>query len=123
MKAETADPSRSKASTAVSSPETASVAEQTDSSANGSQAGDDPTSSSTVISTTLTVDSASSTGKAKKRPSSLLDKKVPSEETQEKSTDLVGKINNLVSTDLNNIVDGRDFLLVSESVLGLFVVR
>jgi len=28
---------------------------------------------------------------------------------------LVGKINNLVTTDLNNIVDGRDFLMICGS--------
>lgn len=32
-----------------------------------------------------------------------------------KASNLIGKINNLVSTDLNNIVDGRDFLFLSES--------
>lgn len=31
----------------------------------------------------------------------------------EKGGNLVGKINNLVSTDLNNIIDGRDFLMVA----------
>jgi len=33
--------------------------------------------------------------------------------TIEKGKNLVGKINNLVSTDLNNIVDGRDFLMIA----------
>lgn len=31
------------------------------------------------------------------------------------SSNLVGKMNNLVSTDLENLVDGRDFLLISLS--------
>lgn len=33
-------------------------------------------------------------------------------EDPEKSRNLVGKMNNLVSTDLENLVDGRDFLLL-----------
>lgn len=33
-------------------------------------------------------------------------------EDMAKSSNLVGKMNNLVSTDLENLVDGRDFLLL-----------
>lgn len=36
---------------------------------------------------------------------------------------LVGKINNLVTTDLNNIVDGRDFLMICESEILAWNVR
>lgn len=41
----------------------------------------------------------------------------PATKKEESSGDnLVGKINNLVTTDLNNIVGGRDFLLIGKSV-------
>lgn len=33
-----------------------------------------------------------------------------------KASNLIGKINNLVSTDLNNIVEGRDFLFIRKRV-------
>jgi hypothetical protein len=33
-----------------------------------------------------------------------------------KATNLVGKMNNLVSTDLENLVEGRDFLLLCTSL-------
>jgi hypothetical protein len=36
------------------------------------------------------------------------------------SKNLVGKMNNLVTTDLENIVDGRDFVLLSSSLSVLF---
>ena len=35
------------------------------------------------------------------------------EEAAGKGGNLVGKLNNLVTTDLNNVVDGRDFLFIS----------
>ena len=38
-----------------------------------------------------------------------------------KSSNLVGKMNNLVSTDLENIVDGRDFLLLGPSFVRIFL--
>jgi hypothetical protein len=123
MKAETADISQSEASTAVSSPDTVSLIDQTDSSVTRDNDGDDAAVSSTVASSTPTVDTASVTGKSKKSPSSFLDKQAPSAETEGKPTDLVGKINNLVSTDLSNIVDGRDFLLVCEPVFVFFVIQ
>lgn len=37
-----------------------------------------------------------------------------------KSSNLVGKMNNLVSTDLENLVDGRDFLLLGSSLDCIF---
>lgn len=40
---------------------------------------------------------------------------LPKEEEQKGSGNLVGKINNLVTTDLNNIVAARDFLWLSQS--------
>ncbi|TDL29986.1 P-loop containing nucleoside triphosphate hydrolase protein [Rickenella mellea] len=45
-------------------------------------------------------------------------------ETSDKGDNLVGKLNNMVTTDLNNITDGRDFLLLvlfSPCIIGLAV--
>ena len=66
---------------------------------------------------TLTVESSSSTsdGDTAKNGKKGKDKYKEEESKTEKGSNLVGKITNLVSTDLNNIVDGRDFpvLLIS----------
>jgi hypothetical protein len=42
-------------------------------------------------------------------------------EDRGKSSNLVGKMNNLVSTDLENIIDGRDFLLLGPSSVHIFL--
>lgn len=45
-------------------------------------------------------------------------KSASAEEKSSSNTDnLVGKLNNLVTTDLGNIVEGRDFLLLSKSCM------
>ena len=38
-----------------------------------------------------------------------------------KASNLVGKMNNLVSTDLENIIEGRDFLLLGPSSIYIFL--
>lgn len=61
-------------------------------------------------SSTSSVSSGTDKGKAKKT-----DKRIKKETDDAPSSDtnnLVGKINNLVTTDLENITDGRDFLFV-----------
>jgi hypothetical protein len=65
-------------------------------------------SSSSVKSTT------SSKGKLKTKTTKEADKSSKKSDTKGHSSaeNLVGKINNLVTTDLGNIVDSRDFLLV-----------
>ncbi|KAF9786031.1 hypothetical protein BJ322DRAFT_1057551 [Thelephora terrestris] len=97
MKSEPSEssPPSSQLSTSAPTPDTASVAEFT--SPDGTEVAED--TSTTLISeaTSSEADKASVKG----------DKKV------EKAGNLVGKINNLVSTDLNNIVDGRDFLMIA----------
>lgn len=44
-------------------------------------------------------------------------------EAEKKGKNLVGKINNLVTSDLDNIVSGRDFLFISEVVATITSVR
>lgn len=39
-----------------------------------------------------------------------------------KASNLVGKMNNLVSTDLENIIEGRDFLLLGPSFMYIFQI-
>jgi hypothetical protein len=105
--------SESNSSTAVASPDNASVADQpTDAEASDSpNANRDETlaqsSSASVRSAT-----ESSKGKQKAKDAQLpKDKAAPKEPSAD---NLVGKINNLVTTDLNNITEARDFLLLGE---------
>ena len=59
-------------------------------------------------------DSSKGKAKGKSAPSSIADKngKDESKESHSSTDNLVGKLNNLVTTDLNNIVEGRDFMLI-----------
>jgi len=106
MKSESNEPSSaSRPPTEPSTPETASVAEST--TANHSVEG-------TNESTTSTLTAQSSSSSSSDRDSTKKGKKSKGEDKGEgkkggKGSNLVGKITNLVSTDLNNIVDGRDF--------------
>ncbi|KAJ3890944.1 hypothetical protein GG344DRAFT_77404 [Lentinula edodes] len=113
VKAETAD---SPGSSTSSSPETltpdsASVHEGTvDGSDTIHSISPSEAESTTVHSSTTSVSSGTDKGKAKKT-----DKRTKKESDDAPSSDtnnLVGKINNLVTTDLDNITDGRDFLFV-----------
>ncbi|KAJ3760576.1 hypothetical protein EV360DRAFT_81041 [Lentinula raphanica] len=111
VKAETADsPGDSKTS---SSPET--LTPETSSIHEGTVDGSDtlhsvsPTEegeTATVHSSSASVSSAN--GKDQKKTKKPQDDDTPTSDTN----NLVGKINNLVTTDLDNIVDGRDFLFV-----------
>ena len=53
-------------------------------------------------------------GKQKEEPPASLDSDDDNEDPG-KASNLVGKMNNLVSTDLENIIEGRDFLLLGAS--------
>ncbi|KAF8904793.1 hypothetical protein CPB84DRAFT_1772829 [Gymnopilus junonius] len=75
--------------TVIGTPETASIAESSQSSESNTEAA-----------------STSSKGKAKQTPGG----------DGKKDTNLIGKINNLVTTDLGNITDARDFLMLILSV-------
>lgn len=103
MKSEPSEPSPSphQPSTRISTPETASVAEITSShSSDGTQVAEGSSTTLTSEVAPSEVDKGSVKGEEKKT-------------VAEKGGNLVGKINNLVSTDLNNIIDGRDFLLIA----------
>ncbi|KAF9243735.1 hypothetical protein BU15DRAFT_71860 [Melanogaster broomeanus] len=106
MKAETPDNVKGAEST-VSTPDNASIAESSTVVEESSDSSVDEAQSSS----TSTLDSSTAKGKQKSKD------KVEDAETQAKkpkssADNLVGKINNLVTTDLGNIIDGRDFLLV-----------
>ncbi|KAF9645156.1 hypothetical protein BDM02DRAFT_3189933 [Thelephora ganbajun] len=112
MQSESAESSSvSRPPTETSTPDTASVAEST--TTNHSVGGVNETTTST-----LTVQSSPSSSdedsikKSKRRKSE--DKE--EEKKTERGSNLIGKITNLVSTDLKNIVDGRDFPILFVSL-------
>lgn len=99
MKSEPSEPSSSQPSTSAPTPDTASVAESTSGhSPDGTEFTQGTSTTLAHEATTPEVDSASIKGEEKKHTG---------------GGNLVGKINNLVSTDLNNIIDGRDFLMIA----------
>ena len=96
--------SSSRPPTEPSTPDTASVTESA--AVNHSVEGTNETTTSTLT--------AQSSPSSSDRDSTKKSKKSKVEDKEEgkkggKGSNLVGKITNLVSTDLNNIVDGRDF--------------
>lgn len=109
MKAETSSsPDASLSSSAT--PETQSILEaSTDESEVGSSSGDETLreSNSTASSNTSTLHKIK-----QKKPKATTTLQEPE---KEKKDNLIGKINNLVTTDLGNLIDGRDFLFLSES--------
>ena len=109
MKAQTSDDSfGSVSSTVASTPETASI---TDSDAttegttlNGNGSEGQPSS--------VAVKSDSSKGKGKNTESTSN----AASKSKSSTDNLIGKLNNLVTTDLQNIVDGRDFVMLSRTL-------
>lgn len=82
---------------------TGSSSEQTDDSATHTAEG---SNAQTLVASTASV---STKGKGKDKDDS---KDKEKEKEADNSSNLVGKINNLMSTDLGNITEGRDFLFV-----------
>jgi hypothetical protein len=72
-------------------------------------------SSSSVKST-----SESSKGKQKAKDVQPIEEK-PTPKKETTADNLVGKINNLVTTDLNNITEARDFLFIGKRMLSLYL--
>ena len=121
VKAETSgSPPNSAHTSAATTPDTASIAEQSDraSSPGGSTDNSDNETSAAVsepgsvgVKKTNQRDSQLSTSststKVAEKPS----------ESSSKGGNLVGKMTNLVTTDLNNIIDGRDFLFAGKSII------
>ena len=95
------EPSSSQPSTRAPTPDTASVAEST--------SGHSPDGTEVTEGTSTTLASEATPQEADKASIKGEEKKP----VGEKGGNLVGKINNLVSTDLNNIIDGRDFLMIA----------
>jgi hypothetical protein len=110
----------------IGTPDSASIAEGTKSDERASE----PFQASTAVSLVSSSDSQSiskdrTKGKDKdKDDSSTLksDAKEPSKGKKE-AKNLIGKINNLVTTDLGNIVSGRHFLLVCTLSILLFEIK
>ena len=116
MKAETSSSART---TPVVTPDTRSEATTPD---NVSIADDDAVAQLAAVrdenSRQSTTPSSSIKGKQKEvSPSPTVGE--DDNETPGKSSNLVGKMNNLVSTDLDNLVEGRDFLLLGSSLARL----
>lgn len=118
MKAELPEgTANSSSSTAVQTPDNSSVAEQpvgAEASESSGGSGDETLAQSSSAS----VKSAKGKSKAKDASESTTATKVapPEKKKKDASADnLVGKINNLVTTDLNNITEARDFLFISMS--------
>ena len=105
MKSESAESSASRPPTEPSTPDTASVAESPTITHSAEVTNETTTSTLTVQSTSSSTDG----GSIKKGKKGKAEDKEDEKKKADKGSNLVGKITNLVSTDLNNLVDGRDF--------------
>lgn len=110
--------SASNPSTTIPSPDNASVVDQpvsAEASESSNSSGDETLAQG--CSTSIKSATESSKGKQKAKDSQPAeDKAVPKEAAAD---NLVGKINNLVTTDLNNITEARDFLFLCKHLLRL----
>lgn len=111
MKAELPDGKRSGESTPSSTPDSASVAGSSTAAADESTdgSGDETLQASTETAST------SSTKKDKRKSQDVKEEMDNSSKQHSSADNLVGKINNLVTTDLSNLTDGRDFIMVGKS--------
>ncbi|KAF8963033.1 multidrug resistance-associated ABC transporter [Flammula alnicola] len=101
-------------STVVGTPDTVSISE---SSAAGSNADEEESVTATAASRESSGDAQSSQaptlkGKAKDTGSKSPSAKPEKKGSAESDSNLIGKINNLVTTDLTNIVEARDFIVL-----------
>jgi hypothetical protein len=122
---EEAEP-RSAPTTVASTPETRSIAEgesegEGEGGSGSADSAEETLQGSGRASTTSSAQAvAKGKGKAAGTPASIPVAGAPGPdgakpEADAKAANLVGKINNFVTTDLGNITDGRDFLFVGES--------
>ncbi|KAG2160129.1 uncharacterized protein EDB93DRAFT_1113551 [Suillus bovinus] len=110
MKAELPDDDKKLGeSTAPSTPDSASVAGSSTAAADESTDG----SGDETLQASAETSSTSSSKKYKHKSQNVKEEPDSSPKQYSSADNLVGKINNLVTTDLNNINDGRDFLLVA----------
>ncbi|KIJ62235.1 hypothetical protein HYDPIDRAFT_176581 [Hydnomerulius pinastri MD-312] len=106
MKAELPDNDKGSGS-AASTPDSASIAESSTVVEGSRESSVDDVQSSSASTT------ASSTAKGKQKAKDKTDgADAQAKKPQSSADNLIGKINNLVTTDLNTITDGRDFLMV-----------
>lgn len=81
------------------------------------------TNASTATSSTATVvPPTPAKGKDGKKDGKKNDKKDVAKDASKKGSNLVGKINNLVTSDLDNITGGRDFLFLGELSFTCFLM-
>jgi hypothetical protein len=101
--------------TVIGTQDSASVTKGTSVDSNSGERASQSSQASTSISRDSSSDSQStSNGPVKGKDSSTLKSDTKSATKDKKEAqNLIGKINNLVTTDLGNIVDGRDFLMIS----------
>jgi hypothetical protein len=113
MKAELPDDAKKSGdSTGTSTPDTASVAGSSTVALDESTEG----SSDETLQTSAETISTSSVKKGKQKAQDAKEDSETSSKKKHSSADnLVGKINNLVTTDLSNITEGRDFLMAGKS--------
>ncbi|EJD04272.1 uncharacterized protein FOMMEDRAFT_106872 [Fomitiporia mediterranea MF3/22] len=108
MKAQTSEgQSSSRPSTATTTPDTASIADS-DVTAEGTTLNGN---GSEVPPSIASVESDAGKGKRKTSPTST-DPNAPATKSTSSTSNLVGKLNNLITTDLQNIVEGRDFIML-----------
>lgn len=115
MKSETSSsPSTSRASTAVHTPDNASIAEATDvEQGSPSRSNENGSEDETVHASSASTTSATATKKGS--DTKKTEEKLATAGSGAPAGNLIGRINNLVTTDLNNLVDGRDFLFIGEA--------
>ena len=106
--------------TVIGTQDDALVAEGTVVDSNSGERASQSSQASTPISRDFSSDSQSTSngsssvkGKDKEDSSTLKSDTKPATYDKKEAQNLIGKINNLVTTDLGNIVDGRDFLMIS----------
>lgn len=112
VKAETSKTS-SPSSSVATTPDNASLADTNEASSevNGSE---DETDAHTAVSEGTNASKVKKTKAPSTSGDSSTTQASAAPASDEKGGNLVGKLNNLVTTDLNNMVDGRDFLFVSK---------
>jgi hypothetical protein len=115
-----ASPTRTEASSAHGEPEedaeTLAASVSTVQAAGQPGQGKGKARAATTDSTATASTAATSSGSAPADAKGGAEAKKADDGEESASANLVGRINNLVTTDLGNIVDGRDFLMLSEPV-------
>lgn len=122
MKAEVAEKKEGESS-AVSTPENATRTNTPDIPSEGGDSNDETetvhsrttTNESNATAATSSTATAVAPPPAKGKDDKKVDAKAVAKEAEKKGNNLVGKINNLVTSDLDSITSGRDFLFISES--------